>query len=197
MIDTFAVSRHLIAAHRAAEVDEAALARALDHFRPEKLAPGQVLMVEGRPATTLHVLVRGEVEVVLDHRRLTTLRAPVVLGELGLLAGLPRSATVRALCPGVQLVVDDVTLWPFLDGPSTAGAALRRLLLAAMADVLAQDNEQLMATLSAVHPVAAEPEPGDVPSEDFGFGADLLAQSKQVELVVDEAGKRRRYDRKK
>lgn len=196
MIDPFALARTLIRSHRAAEVDEEALSRALEHFDERPLAPGDVLMAEGQLADALHVLLDGEVAVSLGGRELTRLRAPVVLGELGVLAGLPRSATVTALAPGRQLVLAERELWSFVDGPSDAGAALRRLLLAAMADVLAKDNDRLTAAIPPVHP-APVVEPVDEPSDSFGFSDDILLQARGVQFVTDEANERRRYRHKK
>ncbi|HVO89643.1 MAG TPA: mechanosensitive ion channel family protein [Casimicrobiaceae bacterium] len=71
-------------------------------------APGDVLFHAGEQADSLYLLARGRVEVMGVNRdtkarfKLATLEAPAYFGEMGLLLGQPRSATVvaagEALC---------------------------------------------------------------------------------------------------
>ena len=79
------------------ELDE--LARAA---RPLTLGPLERLVVQGQPGTSLFAVVAGAVEVVLrqdDGREwsVETMGPGAVVGEISLLTGAPRSATVRAL----------------------------------------------------------------------------------------------------
>lgn len=80
-----------------AELDE--LARAA---RPLTLGPLERIVVQGQPGTSLFVVVAGAVEVVLrqdDGREwcVETMGSGAVVGEMSLLTGAPRSATVRAV----------------------------------------------------------------------------------------------------
>lgn len=66
-------------------------------------APAATIVREGDPADALYVLVEGEVEVTAhgesgaaDHR-IRTMTAPTYFGEIGVLEGIPRTATVTAL----------------------------------------------------------------------------------------------------
>jgi CRP/FNR family transcriptional regulator, cyclic AMP receptor protein len=68
--------------------------------RAASFAPGEAIFEEGGPEDTLYALASGSVEVhkkVLARRRqhLATLRAPTVVGEMGLLSG-PRDFEPRA-----------------------------------------------------------------------------------------------------
>ncbi len=67
---------------------------------------GRTLMRQGEPGDRLHVIDTGEVEILdesAEGRRIATLGPDAVVGELALLTGEVRTATVRAL--------DTVTVW--------------------------------------------------------------------------------------
>ena len=68
--------------------------------RTVEVAAGTVLMAEGDPADAMVVVLDGEVEVSRNgsgpHVLLNVCTRGDLLGELGVLQGLPRSATVRA-----------------------------------------------------------------------------------------------------
>ena len=70
-------------------------AGALETFEPEA-----ILMVQGEPSEYAMLILTGEVTVTADSARgvipISTMQAPSLVGELGSLAGLPRSATARA-----------------------------------------------------------------------------------------------------
>jgi CRP-like cAMP-binding protein/predicted MFS family arabinose efflux permease len=64
---------------------------------------GATIIREGDPAETVYVLAEGEVEVSAQgeaagaQRPIRVMRAPAYFGEIGVLEGIPRTATVRAL----------------------------------------------------------------------------------------------------
>ncbi|MBL8785904.1 MAG: cyclic nucleotide-binding domain-containing protein [Deltaproteobacteria bacterium] len=63
---------------------------------PRTLAPGDVLFAEGEVGEALWILVRGRVVVEAAGKVLTTLEAPVCVGEIALVDRSTRTATVRA-----------------------------------------------------------------------------------------------------
>ncbi len=79
-------------------------------------APGERLMKQGESADCLWVILSGSVNVVREHRDLATpillatLGTGQVVGEMGLLDGEPRSATVTAVEPTVTMRVPSPTL---------------------------------------------------------------------------------------
>src|SRR5437763_11203886 len=71
-------------------------------LRPAPMAAGDVITRQGEPSDSLYILARGEVEIFRDgeHRQgrklLAKLAAPAFFGEMGLLTGQARTATVIA-----------------------------------------------------------------------------------------------------
>jgi hypothetical protein len=59
------------------------------------LPAGATVIREGEEADALWILARGELSVSAGSRELEPVRAPGYVGELGLLHGIPRTATVR------------------------------------------------------------------------------------------------------
>ena len=76
------------------------------------LAAGEVIIRQGEPADRFYVVSRGRVEVVNDqprgdHIHLAWLEAGDYFGEIGLLQGRPRMATVRAGDDEVEMLALD------------------------------------------------------------------------------------------
>jgi serine phosphatase RsbU (regulator of sigma subunit) len=89
-------------AHPLIEVlPEAAFERLLLEGRPGKAEAGAVLVSQGKASDDAILLMEGTVEVVAEtvsgEIRLASVGAPALLGEIGVIAGLPRTATIRAL----------------------------------------------------------------------------------------------------
>ena len=67
---------------------------------------GETVIREGDEADALWILERGELSVSAGSRELEPVRAPGYVGELGLLHGIPRTATVRTLRESTLLRID-------------------------------------------------------------------------------------------
>jgi small-conductance mechanosensitive channel/CRP-like cAMP-binding protein len=71
-------------------------------LRPAPMAPGDMITKQGEPSDSLYILARGEVAIYRDsdHRQgrklLAKLSAPAFFGEMGLLTGQARTATIIA-----------------------------------------------------------------------------------------------------
>ena len=116
-----------------ARLDEAALAKLASVARPRSFDKGQLLFVEGDPGDSLLVLVSGSVAVFRtssagDRAGLTVLEPPDVLGEVALLDGAPRSASVEATAPTTVLTVSRAEFLSLLRSqPSVLDPLLRSL----------------------------------------------------------------------
>ena len=66
----------------------------------QTVAPGTILLAEGKHDRTLCVLVDGEVEILKDEFQANTVSEPgAVFGEMSILLNSPHTATVRARTP--------------------------------------------------------------------------------------------------
>lgn len=90
----------------------ARLDSALRGMRPIEVNAGDVIVLQGEPADRFFVVAHGQFEVARaredggDPVRLRVLDVDAVFGELGLLRHAPRSATVRALSPGLLFAME-------------------------------------------------------------------------------------------
>ncbi len=82
--------------------DEERLALASE-LKPSPFVVGDIATRQGEPADSLYILARGQVGIFHDstdgtpaRQRLATLHGPAYFGEMGLLTGQPRGATVAA-----------------------------------------------------------------------------------------------------
>jgi len=107
-----------------------AIERALGRLRTIPVAAGQVVVHQGEPADHFYLVQRGRLAVTQrdpdgPERELRTLGPDAFFGELGLLSGAPRSATVTATTDGSLLVLDGPEFLELVGG----GAAVRARLL--------------------------------------------------------------------
>jgi CRP/FNR family cyclic AMP-dependent transcriptional regulator len=84
------------------ELDDDELTDLVGRCVPVRLRPGDVLFREGDGADAMYIVERGELSVVSENERdgrvqLAHLSNGAVVGEMALLAQLPRSATVEAI----------------------------------------------------------------------------------------------------
>jgi SulP family sulfate permease len=70
-----------------------------------EVAPGDVIARQGDPADALHFILDGRISILVDagsHQiRVRSLRSHTTVGEMGLITGQPRNATIRAETRGV------------------------------------------------------------------------------------------------
>jgi PPM family protein phosphatase len=107
--------------------------------------PGATLCGEGDPGDSIYILLEGECEVSRRGRRLTTLKAPLQFGEIALVRGTPRTATVRALTHVRLLILHRDPINSLLQRQPRLGAGLMMQLCRTLADRVVDLTEQLAA----------------------------------------------------
>ncbi|UBF30462.1 DUF3365 domain-containing protein (plasmid) [Kovacikia minuta CCNUW1] len=77
---------------------------------------GEIVCHEDEPGDSFYIILSGSVEVYIEklQKELRTLSAGSFFGELSLLLGIPRTATVRTLEPTTLFVVDQARFQPLL-----------------------------------------------------------------------------------
>jgi len=88
--------------------DEALLAKMAEKMTTSRVAAGEVLVKEGDPGDAFFVIARGKAEVSTlgshgEILRISVLGTGDYFGEIALLRGTPRTATVKAVTPMVLL----------------------------------------------------------------------------------------------
>ena len=112
--------------------------------------PGKQLMRQGDPADAAYLIIDGEAEVVSKRRRdrsfVATLGANEIVGEMGILGNVPRTATVRAKD---RLIALRISKEPFMrmvrEFPNMAVSIMQEL-----AHRLESTNNQLRTALAEV-----------------------------------------------
>ena len=90
------------------ELDEEALLTFLQHLPLESREPGDIVLTEGEPSDSVLVLAMGRLKVFVRQRSgkdalVRELGEGDFLGEIGVLGGLPRTATTTAAAPSMLL----------------------------------------------------------------------------------------------
>lgn len=110
-----------------------------------KFATGDVLMRQGEPSTSIHFMLSGRVSEERTRRtdarpmRLAELEAGAVVGELGVLIDILRSATVTALEPTETVELDA----PSFERLAQAFPILHRLLAKLLSERLRSTQDRV------------------------------------------------------
>jgi predicted acylesterase/phospholipase RssA/CRP-like cAMP-binding protein len=92
-------------------------------FEERRLAPGDVLVRQGDDADSLCVVLDGKLQVLLDAMPLSELGPGSIVGEVALIVGGKRSATVRAVDPTRVLALSrDRFSWLHAEYPDLVAA---------------------------------------------------------------------------
>lgn len=134
-------------------------------LEPANFDTGQAIFREGGPEEKLYVITSGTVEVhkrVLRKRRqhLATVRAPTVVGEMGLLTEPRAAATVEAVTPVEAHGIDRDKLLEMLDADSPAACKLVYEIGRTLAERMAKTDETVAEVITRLE--VAQAGGGDV-----------------------------------
>ena len=115
-----------------AGVPQVRLADAFGRATAVDVAVGTVIIAQGDPADRFYVILDGSFDVDQvapdgGSRRLRTMGADEVFGEIGLLTGSPRTATVRAATDGRLLALDGPDFLALVESAAEVGPRLLAL----------------------------------------------------------------------
>jgi CRP-like cAMP-binding protein len=148
-VATGATAHHLAAVNIFAALDPAMLDALAAESRVRHYPKGQILCSEGDPGDELLVLEAGHAKVcrfTASGREivLATVNAPLAFGELALLDGAPRTATLIAVSDVVVRFLRRQTVLSLLEGEPQVALALLR----ALAAMVRATDERLVDVLS-------------------------------------------------
>ena len=125
---------------------------------PKRFDPDAILFRQGDPSDLVILIVSGSADVLRETGDeaivLGTVHAGEFVGEMGVLEGRPRSATVRA---AGAVEAELIERQAFLDRVSTEPELARKLLLRMSARL--RDVEDMLAQLYAGHEAGARRTP--------------------------------------
>ena len=109
-------------------LDEKELHRIVEVGKEVRFEPGKVVAEQDGGAAGFHLILDGEVSVDVSGRERARLRSGQYFGEMSLIDGKPRSATVRAEAPTTTFALTSWQFLPLLDEyPSISRALLVEL----------------------------------------------------------------------
>ena len=150
----FAVLRNVIASQELlAPLDESQKNQLLEHASITRFGRGERIIRQGREGSSMFIIIHGEVDVILrtndTDTTVATLRAGEVFGEMCILTGEKRSATVRARTDCDVWEIDRATLQPLIQVNTALAERLSELLARRQIE-----NEGLLA--AQTHPQVVE-----------------------------------------
>ena len=124
-----------------------AAARLAPYFDRCDLARGETLVRQGDPADALYLIATGEVSVLRESptarpMRVATAGAGVVMGEIGVYVGGPRTATVRAETPVLAWRLSRTALATIERTDPALAGLVHRAMVRVLADKLAASTRQ-------------------------------------------------------
>jgi CRP-like cAMP-binding protein len=109
-------------------LDEKELHRVVEVGKQVHFEPGKVVAQQDGGAAGFHLILDGEVSIDVDGHERARLGAGNYFGEMSLLDGQPRSATVKAEAPTTTFALTSWQFLPLLDEyPSISRALLVEL----------------------------------------------------------------------
>jgi CRP-like cAMP-binding protein len=141
-------AERLLAAHGVDTALRDALADILSGAWLRRVAAGERLCREGDPGVDLWVLVSGSVQVSKRDflgvdKPLAEVPGPTLLGQLSVVDGSPRNATLTVVMPGVLAVLDAARCQILQRDFGPRGDTFRRLMIASMARQLSRGHAEL------------------------------------------------------
>ena len=120
--------------------------RLLDVGRWREVIAGTALTRIGEPVTELGFITRGQVDIVVDGRKVAECGAGTLIGEIGMSTGEPATATAMCATPVRYLSFEAKRLYRLLDSHVDLQDAVELAIERSLSDKLRQSN------MAAAHP---------------------------------------------
>ena len=139
------------------ELDKADLAQLARHAEPLSVRAGEVIVAQGDDGDAMYCIIKGRVKVTCidtdEQTRFTREAGLAILqdgdcfGEMAMLTGQPRSATVTALEAGELLVLPRTQLDQYMQGNPAVMRSLIQTLATRLADADGRVHDALFLSL--------------------------------------------------
>jgi CRP-like cAMP-binding protein len=149
------IARTLLRSYEVRSARSVDLATAIIRGKPTSWSDGEVLCTEGEPSEDMFIILKGSVRIMRNDaqgnpRELAILKAPTMIGQMGLVDGSVRSATCIAKERVGSLTIDTRTFKNILEDATSASSAFRHLLLASMNMQLSTANSKIRSLIEDI-----------------------------------------------
>jgi len=156
-------ARRLLAAHPHVDAAPEDIESLLSMCTVRRIPQGETLCREGDPGTRLFVLLAGTITVVKrdvtgTDRHVGDVRAPTLLGQMGIIDRARRTATCTAATDCVVAAMDQGTFQDLVRQTTPTAAALRRLLLSSLTRQMVHGNDRMRALFAARGGASTDPD---------------------------------------
>ena len=86
-----------------------------DHLQEQFTPAGAIIFRQGAPGESIYFIVTGAVEALDGERVFTQMGEGEIFGEMALLDGEPRTATIRTTAPTHLLSLDQAPFYELMD----------------------------------------------------------------------------------
>ena len=116
----------------------------LKTIEPRVFTPKQVVCESGSKSTEMYILLTGQLAVqTRDGMLLATIDPIVTVGEMGIITGLQRTATVVAITQSNTLVLSKLKFDLYLKKWPDAGLIIFKNLIGTLTDRISENNRQI------------------------------------------------------
>lgn len=155
------IARTLLRSYQVRSSRSIDLAEAMCKGRPVSWSDGEVICAEGDPSSDMFIILKGSVRVMRNDangfpRELAVLKAPTMIGQMGLVDGSARSASCLAVGKVGSLSISLDTFRTILSEASAPCSAFRHLLLASMNMQLSTANQKIRQLIEDLEQSSAE-----------------------------------------
>ena len=131
------IAQTLLRSYEVRSARSSDLASAIVKGKLTSWSDGKTLCTEGEPSDDMYIILKGNVRIVRNDangvaRELAVLKAPTMIGQMGLVDGSLRSATCVAQGKVGAITINIATFRSILEEANSASSAFRHLLLASM-----------------------------------------------------------------
>ena len=142
------VARSLLRSYQVRIARSRDLAEAISRGILTSWSDQESICKEGEPSSTMEVVLKGRVRVLKrdttgQNKELAILKAPTMIGHMGMVDGSMRSATCIAIGSVGSISIDLETFQSLLGETSNSGAAFRHLILSSLSMQLTTANDKI------------------------------------------------------
>ena len=134
--------------------------------------PEERLCIGGNPSDEMYIVVSGELAIITEGIRVATFRPVTTVGEMGVITGQPRSATVEVIKESVVLVIRKPHFEALMRAEENMKGKIYRNVIEILSEKLVGDNMRLR----------------DYAVEKAHQDATVRAKNRKIDIALDLLG---------